>query len=123
MTSTFGAYYDKSLNSVCFAQWAFEGFCMENDIPSANRVDQIHDKLLSMQGQRIRLRANMGRSRIVERSGRLVNVHPSLFLVEVEERRGRTSRHSYQYVDILTGTVELFDIDTGARLFDIVVEA
>ena len=57
---------------------------MENDIPSANRVDQIHDKLLSMQGQRIRLRANMGRSRIVERSGRLVNVHPSLFLVEVE---------------------------------------
>ena len=100
-----------------------EGFCMENDIPSANRVDQIHDKLLSMQGQRIRLRANMGRSRIVERSGMLVNVHPSLFLVEVEERRGRTSRHSYQYVDILTGTVELFDIDTGERLFDIVNEA
>ena len=64
----------------------------------------------------------MGRSRIVERAGTLVHVHPSLFVVEVEERRGRTARQSYQYVDILTGTVELFDIDSGERLFDYVAE-
>ena len=64
----------------------------------------------------------MGRSRIVERAGTLVHVHPSLFVVEVEERRGRTARQSYQYVDILTGTVELFDIDSGERLVDYVAE-
>ena len=64
----------------------------------------------------------MGRSRIVERAGTLVHVHPSLFVVEVEERRGRTARQSYQDVDILTGTVELFDIDSGERLFDYVAE-
>ena len=62
----------------------------------------------------------MGRSRIVERAGTLVHAHPSLFVVEVEERRGRTSRQSYQYVDVLTGTVELYDTETGERLFDFV---
>ena len=95
---------------------------MENEIPSVNRVDEIKDRLRDLEGQRIKVRANMGRSRIVERAGPLVHVHPSLFVVEVEERRGRTARQSYQYVDILTGTVELFDIDSGERLFDYVAE-
>lgn len=95
---------------------------MENEIPSVNSVDEIKDRLRDLEGQRIKVRANMGRSRIVERAGTLVHVHPSLFVVEVEERRGRTARQSYQYVDILTGTVELFDIDSGERLFDYVAE-
>ena len=95
---------------------------MENEIPSVNRVDEIEDRLRDLEGQRVKVRANMGRSRIVERAGTLVHVHPSLFVVEIEERRGRTARQSYQYVDILTGTVELFDIDSGERLFDYVAE-
>lgn len=95
---------------------------MENEVPIVNRVDQIKECLGGMQDERLRVRANMGRSRIVERNGRLIQVHPSLFIVEVEERRGRTSRQSYQYVDVLTGTVELFDINTGERLFDFVIE-
>mgnify|MGYP002733316652 FL=1 len=95
---------------------------MENEIPSVNRVDEIKDRLRDLEGQRVKVRANMGRSRIVERAGTLVHVHPSLFVVEVEERRGRTALQSYQYVDILTGTVELFDIDSGERLFDYVAE-
>ena len=95
---------------------------MENEIPSVNRVDEIKDRLRDLEGQRVKVRANMGRSRIVERAGTLVHVHPSLFVVEVEERRGRTARQSYQYVDILTGTVEPLDIDSGERLFDYVAE-
>ena len=95
---------------------------MENEIPSVNRVDEIKDRLRDLEGQRVKVRANMGRSRIVERAGTLVHVHPSLFVAEVEQRRGRTARQSYQYVDILTGTVELFDIDSGERLFDYVAE-
>lgn len=91
---------------------------MENEIPSVNRVDEIRDRLLELKGKRLKVKANMGRSRIVERTGTLVNAHPSLFVVEVEERRGRTARQSYQYVDVLTGTVELFDAQTGEKLFD-----
>ena len=91
---------------------------MENDIPPVNRLDEIRDALTDLEGKRLKVKANMGRSRIVERMGTLVHAHPSLFVVEVEERRGRTARQSYQYVDVLTGTVELYDIETGERLFD-----
>ena len=93
---------------------------MENDIPTVNRVDEIREELGRLEGKRLKVKANMGRSRIVERAGTLVHAHPSLFVVEVEERRGRTSRQSYQYVDVLTGTVELYDTETGERLFDFV---
>ena len=95
---------------------------MENEVPSVNRVDEIREKLRDLQGERLRVKANMGRSRIVERTGTLVQAHPSLFVLEVDERRGRTARQSYQYVDVLTGMVELFDSETGERLFDYVAE-
>lgn len=91
---------------------------MENDIPPVNRVDRIREELEALQGKHVRVRANMGRSRIVERTGTVIHAHPSLFVIEIEERRGRTARQSYQYVDVLTGTVELYDTDTGERLLD-----
>lgn len=96
---------------------------MDNDIPPVNRVDEIKAELAKLEGKRLKVKANMGRSRIVERAGTLLHVHPSLFVVEVEERRGRTARQSYQYVDVLTGTVELFDAETGERMFDFIEPA
>lgn len=93
---------------------------MENEVPSVNRVDEIREKLEGLKGERLKVKANMGRSRIVERTGTLVQAHPSLFVLEVEERRGRKARQSYQYVDVLTGTVELFDSESSERLFDYV---
>lgn len=95
---------------------------METEIPPVNRIDVIRDELGSLAGTRIKVRANMGRSRIVERTGTLIAVHPQLFVVEVEERRGRRARQSYQYVDVLTGTVELYDTDTGERMLDFTTE-
>lgn len=82
-----------------------------------NHVEDIHEKLMSMIGQRVKVRANMGRTRVVERMGTIKTVHPAVFIVEVDERRGRKSRQSYQYVDVLTGTVELFDPESGEHLF------
>lgn len=82
-----------------------------------NHVNDIHVKLSEMLEQRVRVKANMGRTRVVERMGTIKTVHPSVFIIEVDERRGRKSRQSYQYVDVLTGTVELFDPESGERLF------
>lgn len=82
-----------------------------------NHVEDIHEKLTSMIGQRVKVRANMGRTRVVERMGTIKTVHPAVFIVEMDERRGRKSRQSYQYVDVLTGTVELFDPESGEHLF------
>lgn len=91
---------------------------MESEIPPVNRVDEIRDELKGLQGKRVKVRANMGRSRVVERTGMLVGAYPTLFVIEVEERRGRKARQSYQYVDVLTSTVELYDPDTGERVLD-----
>jgi len=83
----------------------------------AAMVNDIHQRLVELTGSRLKLKANMGRSKIIEREGTLLQAHPSLFIVEIDEKRGRTSRQSYQYVDVLTGTVELSDPSTGEPLF------
>ena len=82
-----------------------------------NHVAEIQEKLTEMVGDRVKVKANMGRTRVIERMGVIKNVHPAVFNVEVDERRGRKSRQSYQYVDVLTGTVELFDPETGEHIF------
>ncbi|MCH4220993.1 MAG: Veg family protein [Eggerthellaceae bacterium] len=81
----------------------------------ARIVESIHDTLDEFVGQRLSVRANMGRSKIIESEGVLVQVHPQLFIMEVDRKRGRKARQSYQYVDVLTGTVELSQ--NGESLF------
>lgn len=83
----------------------------------AEVVGRIRSDLEGLTGRRIRVKANMGRSKIVEREGVLMQTHPSLFVVEVQEKRERTARASYQYVDVLTGTVELTHPENGETLF------
>lgn len=91
---------------------------IESDVPSPTRVDDIKEKLESYKGERLKVKANLGRSRIIERTGTLMELFPKLFVVEVDERRGRKARQSYQYVDILTGKVVLFSAEDGESLFD-----
>ena len=86
----------------------------------ARIIDSIHDTLKDFVGQRLKVRANMGRSKIVESEGVLMQVHPQLFIMEVDRKRGRTARQSYQYVDVLTGTVELSQ--NGEPLFGSFIE-
>lgn len=73
----------------------------------AQIIGNIHDTLSQYVGQKLRVRANMGRSKIVESEGVLMQVHPQLFIMEVKRKRGASARQSYQYVDVLTGMVEL----------------
>ncbi|MCL1799412.1 MAG: Veg family protein [Eggerthellaceae bacterium] len=86
----------------------------------AKIVDSIRDTLHDFVGKRLKVRANMGRSKIVESEGVLTQVHPQLFIMEVDRKRGRTARQSYQYVDVLTGMVELSQ--SGEPLFDAFIE-
>lgn len=73
----------------------------------AQIIDSIRETLNDYVGQTLSVRANMGRSKIVESEGALMQVHPQLFIMEVKRRRGASARQSYQYVDVLTGMVEL----------------
>lgn len=85
-------------------------------------VSNIHETLVSYTGRRLRVRANMGRSKIIEREGVLTQTHKSLFIVETEEKRGRKARQSYQYVDVLTGTVELTNPEDEQPLFPALIQ-
>jgi uncharacterized protein Veg len=80
-------------------------------------VGRIRSDLQGLMGTRMKLKANMGRSKIVEREGVLEETHPALFVVKVDEKRDRTARVSYSYVDILTGTVELTHCESGESVF------
>ncbi len=84
----------------------------------ATLVEEIHSTVASYEGQTLKIRANMGRSKIVDCEGVLTQVHPSLFIVEVHGKRGRVTRQSYQYVDVLTGMVELTDAESNVKLFE-----
>ncbi len=79
----------------------------------ADVVDKIKDDLESIIGAKLKLRANMGRCKIIEREGTLEETHPNLFVVNVDEKRGRTRRVSYSYADVLTKTVEITNPNSG----------
>ncbi len=68
-----------------------------------NVLLQIKQDLESHVGQRIKIKANKGRRKVVERKGILERVYPSIFTIRLEEDR----RVSYSYSDILTQSVEL----------------
>lgn len=80
--------------------------------PQPDVVDKIKSDLRSLVGNKLKLRANMGRCKIIEREGILEETHPNLFVVNVHEKRGRNRRISYSYADVLTKTVELSNPDT-----------
>jgi uncharacterized protein Veg len=74
-------------------------------------IADIKKDLESFVGSKIRLKANRGRNRIIEREGILESIYPNIFVVKLEERKVER-RVSYSYADVLTETVELFICDT-----------
>ncbi|MCL2332560.1 MAG: Veg family protein [Actinomycetia bacterium] len=80
-------------------------------------IGHIREMLEEKQGEVVKIRANMGRSKVIEREGMILQCYPALFVVEVFEKRSRRGRVSYQYVDILTGSVELITLQTEEPLF------
>jgi uncharacterized protein Veg len=67
-------------------------------------------------GQKIRVRANKGRRKIVEKEGILEKTYPSIFIVRLDEDRAGERRVSYSYTDVLTETVELVVSDSAGEL-------
>ncbi len=85
-------------------------------LPQVEIVGRIRKQLDGFVGEKMRLKANMGRCKIIEREGVLEEIHPNLFVVRVEEKRNRCRRVSYSYADVLTKTVELSNPDNGESL-------
>ncbi len=57
-------------------------------------------------GEKVTLRANGGRKKILVNNGVLEGVYPSIFVVRLESDTQRTV--TYSYSDVLTKTVQLY---------------
>lgn len=72
-----------------------------------NALAEIKSSLDRHIGEKIKLIANGGRRKTVERSGVLEETYPSVFIVKLDKDQHAFERVSYSYADILTETVEL----------------
>ncbi|MHA6481564.1 biofilm formation stimulator Veg [Paenibacillus sp. strain BS8-2] len=72
-----------------------------------NALLDIKRSLEAHVGARIRLRANGGRRKTIERTGTLEEIYPSVFIVKLDEEQHAFKRVSYSYADILTESVEV----------------
>jgi uncharacterized protein Veg len=77
---------------------------------SPRAISEIKKDLEFFVGSRVRLKANRGRNRIIEREGILESIYPNIFVVRLNERKIER-KVSYTYADVLTETVELFVYD------------
>jgi uncharacterized protein Veg len=84
---------------------------------SANNLDTIRKNLEANVGQKVRLRANRGRRKVIEAEGVLEQTYPKLFVVKLD-KSSAVRRLSYTYADVLTETVEVTigDKQVGAAL-------
>ncbi|MCQ2751957.1 MAG: Veg family protein [Coriobacteriales bacterium] len=96
---------------------------MESKISKHNRyIEEIKKTLKDLEGQTIHVKANLGRSKIFEKDALLYQCHDNLFIIEIEERRRKKSRNSYQYIDVLTGSLEIYDAKTKEMIFEDILD-
>ncbi len=80
-----------------------------------NPYEKIKESLDELVGQRVRLKANKGRKRIVEVDGVLQETYPRVFVIALNEHDSTLRRVSYTYADLLTQTIELSVYETNGK--------
>lgn len=80
-------------------------------------IERIQSNLKTMIGEKVKLKANLGRSKTVEAVGVLEEAHPKLFILSVKDG-DQLKRLSYSYADLLTQTVEISHIDAAENVLD-----
>ena len=70
-------------------------------------LQEIRQKLESHVGERLTLKANGGRKKVVTRFGTLIETYPAVFVVKLDEDLHNVERVSYSYADVLTDTVKI----------------
>lgn len=78
-------------------------------------LDAIKKDLDSFVGQRVTLKANRGRRKIMQREGVLEKTYPNIFVIRVDGEHN-PRRISYSYADILTETVEIKIKEKNAKI-------
>lgn len=79
-------------------------------------VQQLREDISAYVGLRVRLKANKGRKRFVEKEGVLQSTYPSIFVIQVEAEAQRPRMLSFSYTDVLTNAVQLFLCDNEKKI-------
>lgn len=72
-----------------------------------NSVTDIKESIQSHIGERVKLKTNKGRKKIVEHEGVLESAYSSIFTVKICNSYNLSRCVSYSYSDVLTDNVEL----------------
>jgi uncharacterized protein Veg len=85
------------------------------DLETLDTVTDIKENIQNHVGERVKLKTNKGRKKIVEHEGILENAYNNIFVVKIENAYNLNRRVSYTYSDVLTESVEvsLFDDENG----------
>ena len=74
---------------------------------NGNTLDQIRKNITGYIGQKVTLKADKGRKKVMVKEGVLENTYPSIFVVKIEGEFDADRRICYSYSDVLTSIVEL----------------
>ncbi|ACL70915.1 Veg family protein [Halothermothrix orenii] len=69
-----------------------------------NILDQIRQNVNSFVGKEVKVKANRGRRKVLEKEGVLEKTHPNIFVVKIDDNH-QVRRLSYTYADLLTDNV------------------
>ncbi|MDO5707681.1 MAG: Veg family protein [Andreesenia angusta] len=72
---------------------------------------KIKENIESYLGREVRLKADKGRKRIIEKDGVVEGVYPSIFIVKINGGNNNSRTVSYSYSDVLTETVKVTLLD------------
>ncbi len=67
-------------------------------------------------GQKVILKANKGRKKVLIKEGVLEEVYPNIFVIRIDSGLNSERKVSYSYSDILTETVEITLCDTERKI-------
>ena len=84
---------------------------MERGDCLSKSLSKIKENIENYLGREVRLKADKGRKRIVEKNGIIEGVYPSIFVVKINGGESNSRVVSYSYSDILTETVQITLLD------------
>ncbi len=84
---------------------------------SGEVLNKIKESINSYVGEEVKIRANRGRRKAIEKEGILKKTHSNVFVVKVDDAENRMM--SYSYADLLTDNVELKVKDDEKRIGNI----
>ena len=74
-------------------------------IKSSRDINSVKRDVLSVQGEDVLVKVNLGRNKFATYEGKLTNIYPWLFTVEpYDEFKGKTS---FSYAELMCGNVKI----------------